>query len=267
MQTSVQLYTVREPLGSDFDGTLRRLADIGFSAVEGFDFVGTVDVVETDVPSGSADAGADDGDKAARYARALQGAGLTAPSGHAHLVDADVTAAIEAARTVGITTLVEPMVREDKWATPQDAERIAAALNAAAAQAAEHGIRVGYHNHNWELSTRYGDEPALEYLARHLDPAVVLEVDLYWAFMGGVDPVGLLERLGERVKLVHVKDGPTGGSIEQQVPAGTGDVPLAAALQAAPWLDLAIVEFDVYRGEIFEGVTASLRWLEGQLAR
>lgn len=268
MQTSVQLYTVREPLGSDFDGTLRRLADIGFRAVEGFDFVGTVDVVETDVPSGPAGGGSgDDADKAARYARALQAAGLTAPSGHAHLVGADVTAALEAARTVGISTVIEPMVREDRWRTPEDAQRIAESLNAAAAVAAEHGIRVGYHNHNWELAIRYGDEPALEHLARHLDPSVVLELDLYWAWVGGVDPVGLLERLGERVKLVHVKDGPTGGTIEQQVPAGTGDVPLAAALQAAPWLDLAIVEFDVYRGDVFEGVTSSLRWLDGQLGR
>lgn len=264
MQTSVQLYTVREPLAADFGGTLQRLADIGFTAVEAFDFVGTVDVVDT----GDAPAAADDSDatdKAQRYAQALKAAGLTAPSGHAHLVGQDITAVFDAAEIVGVTTVVEPMVRDDKWATAEDAVRIAESLNAAAKVAAQRGLRVGYHNHNWELAIQYDGVPALEYLAQHLDPEVVLEVDLYWSWVGGVDPVGLIERLGERVKLVHVKDGPTGGTIDAQIPAGTGDVPLQQALAAAPWLDLAIVEFDVYGGDIFDGVTQSLRWLDGAI--
>lgn len=264
MQTSVQLYTVREPLAVDFAGTLKRLADIGFRAVEAFDFVGTVDVVDTGGGPATTDE-PDAADKAQRYAAALQAAGLVAPSGHAHLVGQDITAVFDAAETVGVTTIVEPMVRDDKWATAEDAVRIAESLNAAAKVAAQRGMRVGYHNHNWELATAYDGVPALEYLAQHLDPEVVLELDLYWAWVGGVDPVGLLERLGERVQLVHVKDGPTGGTLEQQLPAGTGDVPLRESLAAAPWLDLAIVEFDVYGGDIFDGVTNSLRWLDGAL--
>ncbi len=264
MQTSVQLYTVREPLVADFGGTLQRLADIGFTAVEAFDFVGTADVVDTgdtgDAPAAVEETDATD--KAQRYAQALKAAGLIAPSGHAHLVGQDITAAFDAAEIVGVKTVIEPMVRDDKWATAEDAVRIAESLNAAAKVAALRGLRVGYHNHNWELATKYDGVPALEFLAQHLDPEVVLELDLYWAWVGGVDPVGLLERLGERVQLVHVKDGPTGGGLDAQIPAGTGDVPLRAALAAAPWLDLAIVEFDVYGGDIFDGVTNSLRWLE-----
>lgn len=264
MQTSVQLYTVREPLAADFGGTLQRLADIGFTAVEAFDFVGTVDVVDTG-DTGNSPAAAEDtdaADKAQRYAQALKAAGLVAPSGHAHLVGQDITAAFDAAEIVGVSTVIEPMVRDDKWATAEDAIRIAESLNAAAAVAAQRGMRVGYHNHNWELAIQYDGVPALEFLAQHLGPEVVLELDLYWAWVGGVDPVGLLERLGERVKLVHVKDGPTDGAIDAQVPAGTGDVPLRESLAVAPWLDLAIVEFDVYGGDIFDGVTHSLHWLE-----
>ena len=80
--------------------------------------------------------------------------------------------------------------------------------------------------------------PALEVFADLLDPSVRLEVDLYWATAGGAEPVALLQRLGDRVIAVHVKDGPMRPGITarelptDQQPAGRGDVPLAAVLTA-----------------------------------
>jgi sugar phosphate isomerase/epimerase len=49
---------------------------------------------------------------------------------------------------------------------------------------------------------------ALEYFANLLDPAVVLEVDTYWVAVGGQGPVDILTELGDRVKFIHIKDGP-----------------------------------------------------------
>ena len=94
-----------------------------------------------------------------------------------------------------------------------------------------------------------------------LAPEVLLEVDLYWAAAGGADLVPLLQRLGDRVRFVHVKDGALPGSIDDQVPAGQGDVLLDAALEAASGADLAVVEFDAFRGDILQGIAGSFSYL------
>ena len=134
--------------------------------------------------------------------------------------------------------VIDPHVPVARWQTLEDVQRNADRLNAAAAQAAELGLKVGYHNHDHELATTIDGTPVLEVFAGLLDPAVLLEVDLYWATAGGVDPVAPARTLGDRVVAVHVKDGPMRPGItsrqmpKDQAPAGQGDVPLAAALEA-----------------------------------
>ena len=101
----------------------------------------------------------------------------------------------------------------------------------------------------------------------------MLEVDLYWVARAGVDSAALLERLGDRVIAVHVKDGTldreaiTAYPPADQVPAGTGSVPLEAALDAASALEFAIVEFDAYAGDLFDGIEQSRRFLDERAAR
>lgn len=253
---SLQLYTIDDALTADLDGTLARLARIGFTTVEAFDFVERAD------------------DLAAAFARH----GLTARTGHAFLASTEVllpdgssmttpdrTRTFAAARTLGITTVIDPYVGPDRWQTREQIAETAAALNAAAREAAALGLRVGYHNHGHELSDRIDGRAGLEVLADLLDPAVVLEVDLYWAAVGGADVVGLLERLGDRVVAVHVKDGPLDGDhATTQVPAGQGDVPLAAGLRAATAAELAVIEFDGYAGDVLDGVAESFAFLRAQ---
>jgi sugar phosphate isomerase/epimerase len=145
-------------------------------------------------------------------------------------------------------------------------QRNADRLNSLAVQAAAHGLKVGYHNHDHELSTVIDGTPVLELFAEQLDPSVLLEIDLYWAAAGGVDPVALVRKLGDRVVAVHVKDGPLRAGItsrqlpEDQLPAGRGDVPLAEAL-AASTPRYAVIEFDHYAGDIFDGIAESYRFL------
>ena len=110
-------------------------------------------------------------------------------------------------------------------------------------------------------------------LAGVLDERVVLEVDLYWVARGGVDPVALLERLGSRVIAVHAKDGTLDPALASayppadQVPAGEGSVPLVEAIAAASALELAIVEFDHYNGDLFDAIERSRVYLDEKVAR
>lgn len=235
---SVQLYTVRDAFAADPAGTLERLAAIGFRTVELFGFV----------------------DRADEFAELLPAAGLTPSSAHANVVDQDIVPVFEAARKVGITTIIDPFIPAERWQTSDDVVAIAKELNRVSAIAADIGITIGYHNHAWELSTRVDGTTALEALADNLDPAVILEVDTYWSFVGGVDPVALLARLGDRVQFIHVKDGEASGDTLQQQPAGAGAVPVVEVLAAAPQA-VRVVEFDDYAGDIFEGLTASVAFL------
>jgi sugar phosphate isomerase/epimerase len=261
-QISVQLFSIHDELDADLDGSLGKLAATGLTTVEPFNFVHRADALKASFD---------------RY-------GLRSPTAHAALIEREVSTpdgvvirppaeeVFAAARQLGVQVVIDPYVPLDRWQTLEDVQRNANRLNEAAAKAADLGLTVGYHNHDHELSATIDGTPVLEVFAGLLDPAVVLEVDLYWAAAGGVDPVALLGRLGDRVVAVHVKDGPiTPGMSSRrrpldQQPAGRGDVPLAAALEAAKSVDYAVIEFDHYEGDVFAAIRESYGWLQSTLA-
>lgn len=235
---SVQLYSVREALAVDPAAALERIAGLGFTTVELYGFV----------------------DNAESFAELLPRFGLTPSSAHGTLLGADLVPVIEAAKRIGITTVIDPMLSEERW---KDAESVVAAateLNAIAKIAADEGIAVGYHNHWWELESTIDGTSALEVFADHLDPEVILEVDTYWSEVAGVSAVGLLERLGDRVQFIHVKDGDLSKDNSRQVPAGSGSVPVLEVLAAAPQA-VRVVEFDDFVGDVYDGLAASIAFL------
>ena len=99
-------------------------------------------------------------------------------------------------------------------------------------------------------------------LAENLDPQVVLEVDTYWAAVGGEDPVALLERLGDRVRFIHIKDGPLTKVDKDQVAVGSGRMPIREIIAAAKALEAGVVELDDFNGDIFDAVSESLIYLK-----
>jgi sugar phosphate isomerase/epimerase len=239
-QLSVQLYTVREAIQEDLRGTLQRLADIGFTQVEPYNF---------DTVDGLGDA--------------LAAAGLTAPTTHAHFIgedDAHLERVFAAAKALNIPTVIDPHVAEDRWQTAESVAEIAAQLNAAAVVAAKHGVIVGYHNHGHELASVIDGETALELFAKQLAPEVVLEVDTYWVAVGGQDPVEILKKLGDRVVAIHVKDGPPSHDNLDQVAVGSGAMPVRAIIEAVPNA-LRVIELDDSRGDRFEAVADSYAYL------
>ena len=239
MSYSLQLYTLRNAISEDLPGTIRKVAEIGFTQVEPYNFVAT----------------------AKELGAALKENGLTAPSGHAPLLSQDQDEIFAAAKDLGISTVIDPYLPAEHWQNAEDIQATAAKLNAAAKKGAEYGIRVGYHNHAWELESTIEGRTALEYFADLLDPELVLEVDTYWVAVGGQDPVDILTKLGDRVKLIHIKDGPLNTDTKAQQPAGKGSVPVLAVIAAAKSLETGVVEFDDYAGDIFEGITESLAFL------
>jgi sugar phosphate isomerase/epimerase len=241
---SVQLYSVRAPLAADFRGTVAKLREIGFTRVEPFGMQ----------------------DHAADLKLALADDGLTAPTTHQSLAGGDLDRIFDTAADLGIGTVIHPFTSPADWTTRDDVERVAALLNDASGKASVAGLRVGYHNHDWEVRLELDGRSSLELLADLVDPAVVLELDTYWAAVGGQDVPALLGTLGERVIALHLKDGPLTGVTADQLPLGSGDLPAAQIVAAATALEVPVIEFDAYAGDIFEAVAAAYAYATTTLA-
>ncbi len=242
---AVQLYSVREELATGRMAVLRRLAAFGYGAVEPYD-------VGTDPEALRAD---------------LDAAGLAACAVHARVLDGDADALLRGTVTVGADTVIVPWAEPRRFADANGVAGLARDLNDAAARAADRGLRVGYHNHDFELSARIGGRTGLEALADALDEAVILEVDTYWAAVGGQDVPALLGRLGDRVRYLHVKDGPVTKD-DPMTAVGSGRMPVAEILAACPPAQWHVVELDRCATDMLTAIGDSLAWLAARgLAR
>lgn len=238
---ALQLYSVRDALATDPRGTIRRVAQMGYRGVEPFGLT----------PAGAA------------LQRALfDEFGLLVPSVHAPLHEPDKARDVLAvAAALGCERVVSGYGPDD-FETLADVERCCRGFEAARAMARDSGLRYGIHNHWWEFEPLGGTYPYRVLLER-LDPDIFFEVDVYWVQAAGLDPASVLQELGPRAELLHMKDGSTSKD-DAMTALGTGAVDiagLAAATRAsAHWW---IVELDRCDTDMFAAVDASLRYLEG----
>src|SRR5699024_4448718 len=194
---SVHMYTLATECSADLNGSLDKLAKIGLKNVEAFDFVRRPQDIRA----------------------ALDASGLGSPTGHAPLLSDELwtpdgsiptpsnEVVFEAAAEIGMKTVIDPMVPTERWLTEDGVKDIAERLNAASEKAKEFGLTVGYHNHAQEFLADFDGKTAYQRFLSLVDPSVAIELDLYWALVGGQDVVALVEELGDRLVAIHVKDG------------------------------------------------------------
>jgi sugar phosphate isomerase/epimerase len=202
----VQLYTVRDALKADFDGTLRRVAGIGYKEVEFAGYMGRTP---------------------AQVRSSLDATRLKAPSAHFSLEDlqANWAATVAGAHTIGLEYLVVAWIDEDQRKTLDDYRRVAATFNRLGKEARAAGLRFAYHNHAFEFSRIDGQVP-YDILLNETDPAQVeYEMDLYWVTDGGGNPLSYFARYPGRFPLVHVKDRTASGAM---VDVGAGVIDWSA---------------------------------------
>ena len=258
---AVNLFTVRRELIADFEGTLARLAEIGFSGVEPMIF-GPVPLEalpeDLRVPT----------PPAAEFRRQLDALGLQTASLHAPLPEGTLADwVLDFAEALGTDQLVLAsfMALPDAAHAHADPTVLARAIERfglAAERAAERGIALGFHNHHWEWEADLGDRSAWDLFWDAVDPRVNAEVDVYWAQTAGQNPVKILEDLGPRARRVHLKDGPCVLG-EPQVALGEGRVDLAACAEAARYADWHIVELDECATDMLDALERSARYLVG----
>jgi sugar phosphate isomerase/epimerase len=187
-EVGLQLYTVRDQMKADFDGSLAKVASIGYKEVE---FAGYFGRTPQQVRA------------------ALEKNGLSSPACH---VDYDLLAPdkwpaqIESARIIGQSYIVNPWIPEERRQTDDDWKRAADTFNRAGEASNKAGIQFAYHNHWFEFLPVNGKLPYDMLLTRCDAKLVKMELDLCWITVGGGDPLQYFRRCPGRFPLVHVKD-------------------------------------------------------------
>jgi sugar phosphate isomerase/epimerase len=181
----VQLYTIRDLVnGNNLPQLLKQLRAIGYQELELFPALYKHTAVE--------------------LSAMIRRAELTAPSGHFNYED--FVSKIPYARRLGLKWMVCPMLPKAQWGSPEGFRRAAAAFNQWGKQCQQHGMRFAFHNHNYEFQDLKGTT-GFDILLKETDPELVwVEMDAYWITQAGRDPVLLLNQLGKRVRMLHLKD-------------------------------------------------------------
>lgn len=235
----LQLYTLRKPFAEDPVGTLERIKQIGYDAVE---FAAPLDT--------------DFAPLAARMAEIE----LDCPSVHVGLADLNrqPDRVLEVAKTLGCRFIVLPFVdpNEADWkAVVRDAQ-------AFARRAKDEGFRFAYHHHHFEFDTARGFRP-FDVLTGESDPDLLFfELDVYWLKVGGEDPKAMIDSLAGRVKLLHLKDQADDGKMTD-VGSGNLDFPALIAAGRAAGVEHMFVENDFPPKPYWPSVEASVGYLRG----
>jgi sugar phosphate isomerase/epimerase len=194
MKVGIQLYSVRNHMEKDPIGTIRHVAEAGYRYIE--------------VANHQADKdhGVGFGASAGEIKKALEGTGAQIVSAHIFpLTRETIKPVLDYFAELGTAYLAAPM---DFFADKAEILAKCKVYNEMAGLCAGAGIKFLYHNHFQEFKILEG-KTVFDHIMENTDPALVgAELDTYWAARGGQDPVSLLAKYGERMRLIHQKDFP-----------------------------------------------------------
>ncbi len=241
-QISLQLYTVREETARDMPGTLRRISEIGYPAVEFAGFGGL---------------------SAEEIRNIIDDLGLRASGAHVPLDSwqTDPEAVVTGMHTIDCAHAILPMAPPEYRGAEAAVAGLAESLNRWGELCRQGDVTFSYHNHDFEFAP-LGGTTMWDVLVRETDPALVgLELDLYWIKYGGADPETVLRDVGNRVSLIHLKD-MAPDDTRSDLPVGEGTMPWRELLQAADTVgaEWYVAEQDNPR-DALEDVETSLRSL------
>ncbi len=240
---SLQMYTVRDEGERDYADALRRVAEVGYRAVE-----------LAGCPL-----------SASELKQAVSDIGLTISGAHAgyeQLRD-NPQEAIDFNLELGIRFLILPCLDEEYRADEEGWKKTGGVMNEIGQRCKENGLVFCYHNHNFEFE-RFNGRYGLDILAECTESELVqLEADTYWIQYAGEDPAAFISKHRGRCPLVHIKDMAAGPGREF-AEVGTGildwmNIFSACDTSGVEWL---IVEQDRCARPVWESIQISLNRLK-----
>jgi len=209
----IQFFSVPRLLDTDFAGTVKMLAGMGYKKVELYGpYPFSTDAAKKSwdaiTPSLGFKGSGYFGHTATEVKKILDDNDLAITSIHTDLdtLQKNMNQLGEAARVLGYEYAGLPAIPEEKRKTLDDYKRLADDFNKIGEAAKKAGIKFAYHNHGYGLHEMNGQIP-LNIILDGTDPSLVFfEMDLYWTTAGGADPISLLEKYKDRYHLMHIKD-------------------------------------------------------------
>ena len=249
---ALQLYTVRDAVSKDLEGTLQKLAELGYRQLELFGYNGTFF-----------------GKTAKEFKSILDKAGISVISSH-HTTGMAMKGkgtltdgwdkAIEDIHELGATYMVCAFLFPNER-TPENYKALPDLFEKAGKATKAAGIQFAYHNHDFEFE-KLGDTTAFDFLASKTSADLVkLELDLYWVSKAGHDPVELFEKYPGRFPLWHVKDMEAGTKNITEIGNGTIDFDRIFAARQKAGLKHWFVEQDTSKRDMFESIKISRDYL------
>ena len=255
----LQLYSLRDQLKVDVKGVIPKVAVAGYKEVETFGYNKTDGFWGLDAKT---------------FSSLLKDNGLSTPSGHfefdsffgAGNTD-DLQSYIEAANITGREYVIVPHLNGDFIKTVDDFKSIAAKLNKAAEICKQSGLKLGYHNHNFEWKP-VGGTTFYDTILNETDPALVnLEMDLYWVVRSEQDPIAIIKAHPGRFFAFHIKDmDKNNHNINTEVGNGTIDFKSIMAYAKLAGVKHFIVEQENYTNiDPYVSITQSCNYLKNVL--
>jgi sugar phosphate isomerase/epimerase len=240
-QIALQLWTVRDLAARDLRGTLTAVSAAGYRSVE---LAGLPDTATDDLKG------------------LLQEAALEPVAAHVGIdrLRADLDAVADRHVALGCDRVIVAWLPEEDRRTADDVRHFASELNGIGRRLAERGIRLGYHNHAFEFAPLDGTT-IWDMLVTELRPGVDLELDVFWASVGGRDPVTVIHDGGSRIRLLHMKDRAPGPE-PRDAPAGDGvlDFPRIVEAGRVGGVDWFVAEQDD-PGDALADISRAYRYL------
>ncbi|GGG05353.1 sugar phosphate isomerase/epimerase family protein [Paenibacillus abyssi] len=246
-QVGIQLYTLRDQTENDFLGTIKKVAEIGYSVVEFAGYFGT---------------------PAKELKKVLDDTGLKAPSAHIGLNwedpskrESELAAQIEYAQEIGLSYIVTPYAPLPENPTMADVDQFVSVIEKAAQQVTAAGLKYGYHNHAFEFKQVEGKAVIDHLLERVPADLLFAEFDLGWVHMGGQKPVDYINKYAGRVPLAHFKDFGDGRS-DTEIGRGVVDFDSVLAVSEQAGILYYIVEQEQFEGSSLDSAAISLEFFK-----
>jgi sugar phosphate isomerase/epimerase len=245
----LQLYSVRNLLPKDFDGTLAKVRAAGYTEVEAAGYYDR---------------------KAPDFRKAMDQAGLRCVSTHHSLgqLRPQLDELIEYGHELGLDYMIcsSPVRRDPSLQGPltlDDWRWAAGEFNRIGEKVKAAGMTFGYHNHGPEFGNE-GGVVFYDELLRLTDPKlVVFELDCGWAGAAGLHPQDYLRKSPERFPLLHVKDMVKGASGQMHSTVmGHGVVDYLPILRAATGLKHYFIEQEEFEGDPIESLTEDAKYMK-----
>lgn len=249
-EIGIQLYSLREQFKTDVEGSLKQISDWGITALEGGGTYG----LSTDEFKKLLD----------KYDLKVRSVGTSYEA-----LQGDLDPIIQNAKDFGAKYVMCAWIPHDgDTFTIEDTRKAVEVFNKAGKRLKEEGITFAYHAHGYEFRPHEGGT-LFDYMAQHASD-FTFELDVYWAYHGGADPLALLNTYPEKFSLMHLKDMEKGvqgnhsghEDVETNVVLGTGQIDIAGLVRRAGELGMEYLFIEDESSRVVEQVPQSLEYLE-----